>query len=92
MQSDEELMALARKRAEEKLGFYIHFSIYVAINALLILIWWFTGAGFPWFIFVLGFWGIGLVANFVSVFVGTGVSDRMAEREYERLKQGQGKG
>ncbi len=88
MATDEELMALARKRAQDKVGFYTHFAIYVVINSMLILIWWFTGAGFPWFIFVLGFWGIGLVANFVSVFVGTGVSDRMAEREYEKLKQG----
>ncbi len=88
MATDEELMALARKRAQDKVGFYTHFAVYIVINAMLILIWWFTGAGFPWFIFVLGFWGIGLVANFVSVFVGTGVSDKMAEREYERLKQG----
>ncbi len=88
MATDEELMALARKRAQDKVGFYTHFAVYIVINAMLILIWWFTGAGFPWFIFVLGFWGIGLVANFVSVFVGTGVSDKMAEREYERLRQG----
>lgn len=88
MASDEELMRLARKRAQEKVGFYTHLSVYIVVNALLVLVWWFTGDGFPWFIFVLAFWGIGLVANFVSVFVGTGVSDRMAQREYERLKQG----
>ncbi len=86
MQSDEELMVLARKRAEEKLGFYIHFSIYVTINALLILIWWFVaGDGFPWFLFVLGFWGVGILAHFIGVFMGT---ERMTRREYERLKQG----
>ncbi|MGZ4903977.1 MAG: 2TM domain-containing protein [Halobacteriota archaeon] len=45
------------------------------------------GDGFSWFVFVLGFWGVGVVADFVSVFVGTGVSDRMAEREFERLKR-----
>ncbi len=38
--------------------------------------------------FPLGFWGIGLVAHFVGVFVGTDMSDRMAQREYERLKHG----
>ncbi len=88
MQSDEELMALARKRAEDKVGFYRHLSVYIVVNALLVIIWWYTGAGFPWFLIVLGAWGIGLVANFVNVFVGTGVSDRMAQREYERLKHG----
>ncbi len=86
MTTDEELMALARKRAEEKLGFYIHFAVYVAVNALLILIWWFVaGDGFPWFLFPLGFWGIGIIAHFIAVFVRT---DRMTQREYERLKQG----
>ncbi len=88
MTNDEELMTLARKRAQDKVGFYTHFAIYVIINSMLIIIWWLTGAGFPWFIFVLGFWGVGLVANFISVFFGTGVSDRMAQREYEQLKQG----
>lgn len=90
MTSDEELMAQARKRAEDKVGFYVHFGIYVVINSMFALAWWFTGAGFPWFIFPLGFWGIGLVAHFVSVFAGTGISDRMAQREYERLKQEKG--
>lgn len=81
-------MALARKRAQDKIGFYIHFTVYVAVNALFIGTWWFVGDGFPWFIFVLGFWGIGLVAHFIGVFVGTGMTDRMTQREYERLKQG----
>ncbi len=86
MQSDEELMALARKRAEEKLGFYIHFSIYLAINTMLILIWWFVaGDGLPWFLFILGFWGVGIIAHFLGVFGGV---DRMTQREYEKLKQG----
>lgn len=37
MASDEELMRLARKRAEDKIGPYVHFSIYVGINALFVL-------------------------------------------------------
>ncbi len=88
MTSDEELMALARKRAEEKLGFYIHLSIYLAINAMLILIWWFVaGDGLPWVLFILGFWGVGILAHFIGVFMG---ADRLTQREYERLKQGKG--
>ena len=88
MASDEELMRIARKRAEEKVGFYTHFTIYVAVNLLLVLVWWFSGAGFPWFIFVLVFWGIGIVAHGASVFVGTGMTDRMVASEYEKLKKG----
>lgn len=88
MESDEELMKLARKRAEDKAGFYTHFTVYVAVNLLLILVWWFAGDGFPWFVFPLVFWGIGIVAHGASVFVGTGMTDRMAEREFQRLKKG----
>jgi hypothetical protein len=91
MASDEELMRLARKRAEDKVGFYTHFTIYVAINLLLIFVWWFAGGSsgvFPWFVFVLVFWGIGIVAHGALVFVGTGMTDRMAAREYEKLKKG----
>ncbi len=91
MANDDALMALARKRAQEKIGFYIHFTVYVVVNAFLILIWWFVvGDGFPWFLFILGFWGIGIVAHFMGVFVGTGMTDRMTQREYEKLKQGRG--
>jgi hypothetical protein len=86
--SDEELMRLARKRAEERFGFYIHFTIYVIVNLFLVAAWWFTGDGFPWFVFVLGFWGIGLVAHGASVFMGSGMTKRITEREYQRLKQG----
>jgi hypothetical protein len=86
--SDEELMREARKRAEEKVGFYTHFLIYVAVNLLLVLVWRFSGAGFSWFIFVLVFWEIGIVAHRASVFVGTGMTDRMAAREYKKLKKG----
>ena len=45
--SDEEIYRLARKRVEEKKGFYIHFSIYIAVNIMLMIIWAVTGAGFP---------------------------------------------
>ena len=88
MQSDEELMRAARKRAEEKVGFYIHFTIYVVVNLFLVAVWWFAGAGFPWSLFVLGFWGIGLVAHGASVFMGGGMTDRIAEREFQKLKRG----
>jgi hypothetical protein len=86
MESEQELRARARKIAEDKLGFYVHFSVYLLVNAMLIFIWWWTGGGFPWFIFVLVFWGIGVVAHGIGTFGGGRYADRMAEREYQRLK------
>ncbi len=36
MTSDEELMKIARKRAEDKVGFAIHLSVYSVINGLFV--------------------------------------------------------
>jgi len=59
--SEEQIYEEAKKRVEEKKGFRIHAIAYIAVNAFLALIWWLTGAGFPWFVFPLGGWGIGLL-------------------------------
>lgn len=92
MSSDEELRTKARKTAEQKVGFYIHLGIYVTVNALLIALWWSTGyfAGvsiFPWFIFPLFGWGIGVVAHGVGTFRGPAYVERETEEEYRRLKK-----
>lgn len=56
-------MKEAQKRAEAKVGFHSHFAIYIVVNLFLVGVWWFTGDGFPWFVFVLLAWGIGLVGH-----------------------------
>ncbi len=96
MSSDDELRRKAKLRAEAKLGFYIHFGVYVGVNVLLFFVWWFTrgdasipNASFPWFIFPLVGWGIGVVAHYLAVFARTGVTDRMTEKEFRRLKEEQ---
>ena len=89
MSSDEELRSKARKRAEEKAGFYTHFGVFVMVNLFLIAIWWFTGGlgTFPWFIFPLFGWGIGLVAHFIGTWRGHSFIEKMAEDEYKKLKK-----
>jgi len=47
MATDDELRQIARKRAEEKAGFYTHFAIYILVNLFLIAVWWFTGGQGP---------------------------------------------
>lgn len=42
-----------------------HMASFVGVNALLVGIWFFTGASFPWFFFPLAGWGIGM-ANHVA--------------------------
>jgi len=87
MATEEELMREARKRAEDKVGFYKSFSAYVLVNLMLITIWWFTGHGFPWPLFILVFWGIGIVAQGISVFGRHRWTDEATAREYEKLKR-----
>ncbi len=86
MENEQELRARARKIAEDKLGFFIHLVIFLGVNAMFVALWWWSGGGFPWFVFPLVFWGIGLVAHGLGTFMGSGYADRMAEREYQRLK------
>ena len=89
MTSDKELREKARKRAEEKVGFYTHLGVYVAVNIFLIAIWYVsTGPGsFPWFVFPLFGWGIGIVGHGVSTFYGESYIDEKAEEEYKKLKE-----
>jgi len=89
--SEEEIYRKAREKVEEKKGFYPHFIVYILVNIMLIIIWAFTGAGFPWFIFPLGGWGIGVLFHFLGVFVfsrQTSWERREIEKEVERLKRG----
>ena len=91
--SEDELYRLARKRVEEKKGFYIHFAVYIGVNTLLVIIWAATGAGFPWFVFPLGGWGIGILFHFLGVFVFSrprmsNWERREIEKEVERLRKG----
>ena len=88
--SEEEVYKIARKRVEEKKGFYSHLTAYVIVNIMLILIWWFTSGGFPWFIFPLVGWGIGIVFHFLGSMVfnkETGWEQREVEKEAEKIRQ-----
>lgn len=63
--------AARREIDEPKVGFRIHFAVYVGVQILLIATWvltsnWDNGVPFPWPIFPLLGWGIGLAAHYVS--------------------------
>lgn len=89
--SEEELYREARKRVEEKKGFFMHLAVYICVNIFLVIIWAVTGDGFPWFVFPLGGWGIGILFHFLGVFVFTRQTEwekREIEKEVEKLKKG----
>jgi len=90
--SEEEIYQQARKRVEEKKGFFTHLAVYIIVNIMLVLIWAFpSGGGYPWFLWPLGGWGIGLVFHFLGVFVFSKRTDwekREVEKEAEKLRKG----
>lgn len=62
----------ARRRREraargQRLGFRIHATVFAAVQALLIVVWLLTDTSYPWFLFPLVGWGIGLAAHFAAI-------------------------
>ncbi len=89
--SEEEIYQVARKRVEEKKGFFVHLAVYIVVNIIIILTWAFAaGGGFAWFLFPLCGWGIGLIFHGLGVFVFNRQTDweqREIEKEAERLRK-----
>jgi hypothetical protein len=71
--AQEQLDAERRTRwsSGRRRGFRIHATVFVAVQLLLVAIWalsWATeGDSYPWFIFPLFGWGIGLAAHYAAV-------------------------
>ena len=83
---DPALEQLARKRASAKLGWYIHASVYVAVNLLLAAL--SAMSGRHWAVFPAVGWGIGLAVHGAVVFLvtgGAGLHERLVQRERSRL-------
>ena len=84
--SDTRLEQLARKRAGAKLGWYIHASVYLAVNLLLVSL--SLASGRHWAVFPLLGWGLGLAVHGAVVFLltgGAGIHERLVQQERERL-------
>lgn len=77
--------ALAVRRIREKNEFKAHLLVYVLVNAMIVLVWVWTGAGFFWPIFVIGFWGIGLVTHGYNAYRGTVITEAQIQREMRKL-------
>jgi hypothetical protein len=84
--SDSELERLARKRAGMRLGWMVHAAVFVAVNLLLAAI--SISAGRHWAVYPFLGWGLGLAlhgAVVLAALPGTGLMERLVERERRRL-------
>jgi signal transduction histidine kinase len=66
-QSEDAVLARARRRATAEFGFYVHAVTYVSVIAFLALINLFT-TWYPWFLWPALGWGMGLFSHYMGVF------------------------
>ena len=82
---DEQLREQAIKRIKDKNDFKIHLVVYLAVNTMLVGIWWFTGAAvFRPIIPILG-WGVAVVLNGYTVYRGNIYTEEQIQREMRNL-------
>ena len=74
----------AVRRLKSKRDFRNHVAIYVIVNALLVVIWAATGAGYFWPIWPIAGWGIGLAFNAWAVYYERPITEEEIRREMER--------
>jgi hypothetical protein len=84
---EDQLRRRAVKRLQAKAGFWTHLAIYLAGNAFLVMIWFFTGAGFFWPIFPIAGWGIGVAANAWDVFGREPITEERIQHEMDNLRR-----
>ena len=86
---DPELWEIAQKRAD----FKSHLMTYIIVNGFFLAIWFFAEDGysndefFPWPIWSMLGWGIGLAFHFAEVYIFPEAN--LVENEYQKLKSKQ---
>jgi 2TM domain-containing protein len=73
-------------RLKKKRDFRSHLFIYLAVNAVLVVIWAVTSGGFFWPIFPILGWGVGVAANAWDVYGRKPISEDEIRREADRLR------
>jgi hypothetical protein len=85
-ESDDLLRDRALKRLKKRRDFHAHLLIYVLVNASIVIVWLFTSNGtFFWPIFIMAFWGIGVVMNAWDVYRGEDFTEDEIKREMQKL-------
>jgi len=81
MDDQTESREVAIKRVKARRDFKTHVVVYVLVNALLVVIWAFSGAGYFWPIWIIAGWGIGLALNAWTVYFEKPISEDEIRRE-----------
>jgi len=84
---DKKLERMARRRAGAKLGWYIHATVFIAVNLMLALL--SAMSDRHWAVYPAFGWGIGLAIHGAVVFLltgGAGLHERLVQQERNRLQ------
>jgi hypothetical protein len=82
--TDDPLRNAAIGRLKVRHAFQVDVVSYVIINALLVVVWAVSGAGYFWPIWVMFGWGIGLVLHAWTVFGQKPITELEIEEEMRR--------
>jgi len=85
-ENHERIERLARRRAGAKLGWYLHATVYLLVNAFLMAL--ASQHGQSWAVYPLMGWGLGLLIHGAVVFFiapGGTLYDRLLARERQAL-------
>lgn len=92
VENEDDLRAAAEESLKRKRGFRVHLRVYILVNLLLWAIWAVllatAGVGFPWPVFPLVGWGIGVAFHWHAVYRSArhpSVSE--VAREMDRLRR-----
>ncbi len=84
--NEQELRDRALKNLRRKRDFRMQIFWYVAVNALLVVIWAVTDSGFFWPIFPIAGWGIGIVSQAYGIYGQKPIGQDEIDREVEKLR------
>ena len=74
----------ARQRLQARRDLVTHLVCYLVVNAFLVGVWLFTGAGYFWPAWVLAGWGIGLVLHAWDLFWRRAITEADIDAEMRR--------
>jgi len=86
--TEERIYKEAERRVKAKKEFYRDLITWAAVNTVLVIIWYLSGQGYPWFFWPLGIWGAFVVFHYLRVFVFERRSDiKEIEREADKIRR-----
>ncbi|MBN2028264.1 MAG: 2TM domain-containing protein [Actinobacteria bacterium] len=84
---------IAERRVKQRLELWWHLGSYVIVNGFLVIVWAISGGGYPWFVWVMVGWGIGVafhIMQYLMTVHGESRRQDMIRKEMEKLQRRQG--